>query len=75
MTQFLIIHQWRFLGSITEEHQLKQWKNLAMKTVDYYDNNKILLSCLKSNSAKEIIDLSLLCSEETDHIHVAAHYP
>ncbi len=66
ITHFLVVYQWRFLGYITEEYQLKQWEHLATKAMNYHDTYKILFSYLNSQSDKEIIDLSLICSEGTD---------
>lgn len=58
LTQFLIFHQWRFLGSISHESQLKHWNELPVKKAFYhYDAYKIVLSFIKNKSNKEIIDL------------------
>jgi DNA polymerase-3 subunit epsilon len=59
LTQFLVFHQWRHLGTIDEEHELHSWRKLSSKNTSYhYDTYKILLSYLNNEAkAKELVVL------------------
>lgn len=56
ITQFTVFHQWRYLGSVSNEHSLKQWRKLPeLKSNHTYDAYKILLSYLKHKADKDTI--------------------
>lgn len=56
VTQFLIFNQWRYLGIINNEKDLKSWPLLEENNVTHYDTYKILSSFLKQH-APVIIEL------------------
>jgi DNA polymerase-3 subunit epsilon len=50
VTQFLIFNQWRCLGILKNEEDLKSWAVLEENSLNYYDTYKILSSFLKQHS-------------------------
>lgn len=59
ITQFTVFHQWRYLGSVANEHALNQWRKLPELNASHtYDAYKIVLSYLKHKTDKDhIIEL------------------
>ena len=47
VTKFLIFNQWRYLGSVEQEEELKTWYLLKENNITHYDTYKILQSFLK----------------------------
>ncbi len=56
-TQFLIFNQWRFIGSVEQEEELKSWQLLEDTRIMYHDTYKILYSFFNAKQPP-IIDLS-----------------
>ena len=61
ITQFTIVHQWRHVGSVENEHLLLNWRqlfNTASKSTHNYDDYKIVQSYLQRQRVKtHIIEL------------------
>ncbi|MGQ3892334.1 exonuclease domain-containing protein [Legionella sp. CNM-4043-24] len=59
LTQFSVFHQWRHVGSVSNEKLLHQWRRLAEpKSSHTYDTYKILQSYLRHKADKDrIIEL------------------
>ncbi len=58
LTQFSLFHQWRHLGTVTNEQQLSQWRKLPKTEAESqptYDGYHILFSYLKHKADKEQI--------------------
>lgn len=62
ITQFTLFHQWRYLGVVSNEHLLHEWKekhHSLTEQYNTYDAYKILVSYLKNTGSKEqIIELN-----------------
>jgi len=56
ITQFLLIHRWRYLGAVDSEHLLCEWQdNVTTEKSSTYDDYRIIYAYLKNPSAKENI--------------------
>jgi DNA polymerase-3 subunit epsilon len=60
ITQFLVFHQWRYLGAVQSEEQLDSFGELPLiNRADYYDTYKILVSYLKKHAyLDDLIELA-----------------
>lgn len=61
MSHFILINQWRYLGTIAEEKHLNQWAEFLNESTEHihtYDTYRIIYSYLNDNGAKkQLIEL------------------